>query len=213
MKIICATHRNLPDLISTGEFRKDLYYRIRGAQVVIPCLRERSDIRELVDQIVKDELATEADKISFTDGVIDLLRRYPWPGNIRELRNVLRYVTSLNSGRLVDIEDLPDQLLDFSRTNGQTVNRRLRQGGGCRKRRRQARQCARDDPARSQREGRKAPHRRGAPNQQVERHRRRQPARHLTRDAAPENPPLRNHLAEQSDLRRSKGAVGGCIAS
>ena len=122
MKIICATHRNLPDLISTGEFRKDLYYRIRGAQIVMPCLRERGDIRELVDLIVRDELGAEADKISFTDGVMDIFRRYPWPGNIRELRNVLQFVTSLHSGRLVDIEDLPDQLLDFSRSNGQSVN-------------------------------------------------------------------------------------------
>ena len=116
MKIICATHRNLPDLIARGEFRKDLYYRIRGAQINIPCLRERGDIRELVDQIVKDEIGTEATNIAFTDEVLDLFRRYPWPGNIRELRNVLRFVTSLHSGKLVDVEDLPDQLLDFSRS-------------------------------------------------------------------------------------------------
>ena len=202
MKIICATHRNLPDLISTGEFRKDLYYRIRGAQIVLPCLRERGDIRELVELIVKDELGAEADKISFTDGVMDLFRRYPWPGNIRELRNVLRFITSLHSGRLVDIEDLPDQLLDFSRMNGQAATgdfAKAADASGIDEKRDSA---ARDDAARSQRKGREAPDRRSAANQQVERHGRREPARHQPRDAAPENPPLRDHLAQQSDLKQ-----------
>ena len=118
MKIICATHRNLPDLIAKGQFRKDLYYRIRGAQIVLPSLRERSDIAELVADIVRDELGPEADSIAFSDAAVALFRRYPWPGNIRELRNVLRFIVSLHGGKLVDIEDLPDQLLEFARTGG-----------------------------------------------------------------------------------------------
>ena len=115
MKIICATHRNLPDLIAKGLFRKDLYYRIRGAQVMLPSLRERSDIPELVADIVREELGSEASSCAFSESVMGLFRRYPWPGNIRELRNVLRFVVSLHAGKLIDIEDLPDQLLDFSR--------------------------------------------------------------------------------------------------
>ncbi|MEQ1718825.1 MAG: sigma-54-dependent Fis family transcriptional regulator [Hyphomicrobium sp.] len=116
MKIICATHRNLPDLIAKSLFRKDLYYRIRGAQIVLPGLRDRADIAELVAQIVKDELGADAGAIEFSDSVMNLFRRYPWPGNIRELRNVLRFVASLHAGKLIDIEDLPDQMLDFSRS-------------------------------------------------------------------------------------------------
>jgi len=118
MKIICATHRNLPDIIGAAQFRKDLYYRIRGAQIVLPSLRDRADIPELVAQIIKDDQGSEAANIEFSDAVMNLFRRYPWPGNIRELRNVLRFVASLHSGSVIEIDDLPDQLLDFSRTPG-----------------------------------------------------------------------------------------------
>ncbi|HMN36469.1 MAG TPA: sigma-54-dependent Fis family transcriptional regulator [Hyphomicrobium sp.] len=114
MKIVCATHRNLPDLIGKGQFRKDLYYRIRGAQIVLPSLKDRSDLPELVAGIVRDEMGSEAGNISFSDSVMNLFCRYPWPGNIRELRNVLRFVTSLHAGKTIEIDDLPDQLLDFA---------------------------------------------------------------------------------------------------
>lgn len=115
MKIICATHRNLPDLIAKGHFRKDLYYRIRGAQIVLPALRDRADIAELIGQIVREEDGSGAPAIEFSEGVMDLFRTYPWPGNIRELRNVIRFVTSLHAGKLILVEDLPDQLLDYSK--------------------------------------------------------------------------------------------------
>lgn len=114
MKIICATHRNLPDLISSGQFRKDLYYRIRGAQIVLPSLKDRSDIPHLVEQIVRDEIGPDADSIEFSDAAMLLMRNYPWPGNIRELRNVLRFVGSLHAGKLIEVEDMPDQLLEFA---------------------------------------------------------------------------------------------------
>jgi sigma-54 dependent transcriptional regulator, acetoin dehydrogenase operon transcriptional activator AcoR len=115
MKIICATHRNLPDLIAKGHFRKDLYYRIRGAQIVLPALRDRADIAELIGRIVREEDGTGTPPIEFSEGVMDLFRTYPWPGNIRELRNVIRFVTSLHAGKLILVEDLPDQLLDYSK--------------------------------------------------------------------------------------------------
>jgi len=117
MKIVCATHRNLPDLIGKGQFRKDLYYRIRGAQIVLPSLKDRSDLPELIASIVRDEMGSDAGSVSFSTAVMDLFCRYPWPGNIRELRNVLRFVTSLHAGKKIEVEDLPDQILDFSRTS------------------------------------------------------------------------------------------------
>jgi len=116
MKIICATHRNLPELIAKGQFRKDLYYRIRGAQIMLPGLRDRTDIPELMAQILRDEFGPEAGNIEFSGPVMDLFRSYPWPGNIRELRNVLRFIASLHGGKLIEIDDLPDQILDFSRS-------------------------------------------------------------------------------------------------
>ena len=115
MKIICATHRNLTDLIANGSFRKDLYYRIRGAQIVVPCLRDREDLAELVQLIVADEEGAADRQVTFSQGVLDIFRRYPWPGNIRELRNVIRFILSLHSDRVITVEHLPEQLLDFSR--------------------------------------------------------------------------------------------------
>ena len=117
MKIICATHRNLTDLIAKGHFRKDLYYRIRGAQIVIPCLRDREDLAALVQFIVRDEAGAGAGDsgVTFSESVLDVFRRYPWPGNIRELRNVIRFILSLHSEKVINLEHLPEQLLDFSR--------------------------------------------------------------------------------------------------
>ena len=116
MKIICATHRNLQELIAKGQFRKDLYYRIRGAQIVIPGLRERADMAALVAAIVRDETPANSGDVTFSNEVLDLFRRYPWPGNIRELRNVIRFILSLYATEtLITIEHLPEQLLDYSR--------------------------------------------------------------------------------------------------
>ncbi len=61
-------------------------------------------------------MGSDAGSVSFSTAVMDLFCRYPWPGNIRELRNVLRFVTSLHAGKKIEVEDLPDQILDFSRT-------------------------------------------------------------------------------------------------
>lgn len=116
MKIICATHRNLPDHIMTGQFRKDLYYRIRGAQIVLPSLKDRTDIPQLVNLIMRDEMGPDADTILFSDAAMNLFKAYPWPGNIRELRNVLRFVGTLHSGKVIEVEDLPDQMLEFARS-------------------------------------------------------------------------------------------------
>jgi transcriptional regulator of acetoin/glycerol metabolism len=116
MKIICATHRNLPEHISQGLFRKDLYYRIRGAQIVLPSLKDRSDIPQLVENIMRDEVGPDADTIVFSDTAMNLFKAYPWPGNIRELRNVLRFVGTLHAGKIVEVDDLPDQMLEFARS-------------------------------------------------------------------------------------------------
>jgi sigma-54 dependent transcriptional regulator, acetoin dehydrogenase operon transcriptional activator AcoR len=126
MKIICATHRNLGDLIAKGHFRKDLYYRIRGAQIVIPCLRDREDLAALVNLIVRDETSASSSSgggtgggtgsVTFSQEVLNIFRRYPWPGNIRELRNVIRFILSLHASEsVISVEHLPEQLLDFTR--------------------------------------------------------------------------------------------------
>ena len=116
LRIICATHRDLPDLVRTGQFRKDLFYRIRGAQFTLPTLRQRLDFAELVASILLEETqSARCPPVGLSPDALEFLRRYPWPGNIRELRNVVRLLVSLHGNeRAIQTQHLPDYLLEFA---------------------------------------------------------------------------------------------------
>ncbi len=117
LKIICATHRDLQGMVKAGRFRQDLYYRIRGAQLIVPALRQRGDLEALIAAVIREEAQSGGShSVALAANVLDLFNRYPWPGNIRELRHVIRYVLSLHSDeREIQIAHLPDQLLEFWR--------------------------------------------------------------------------------------------------
>jgi transcriptional regulator of acetoin/glycerol metabolism len=87
--VICATHRDLKMLISTGAFRKDLYYRLNGLVVTLPPLCKRTDLIQLVERLCAVECAPDGD-VTVSPAVIELFRSHPWPGNIRQLHAVLR---------------------------------------------------------------------------------------------------------------------------
>ena len=87
--LICATHQNLREMVTRGEFREDLFYRINGLHVSLPALRERSDIDVVIDKLMRAERFVER-TVNVDADVIEALRRYRWPGNIRQLSNVLR---------------------------------------------------------------------------------------------------------------------------
>lgn len=112
IKLICATHRNLPALVSAGQFRADLFYRIQGIQITLSPLRERRDFDQLVEQMSREEAGIELSDIMTRD-VIDVLRRYSWPGNIRELRNVIRFLASIGSDFAGSVDSLPEPLRQF----------------------------------------------------------------------------------------------------
>ncbi|HRP98538.1 MAG TPA: sigma-54-dependent Fis family transcriptional regulator [Rhodocyclaceae bacterium] len=96
ISLVCATHRVLKEAIGRGEFREDLYYRVNGLTVTLPPLRERSDIRSLVRNILADEAAsTRSEEITISEDVLRFFERYPWPGNIRQLQNVIRVSVAL----------------------------------------------------------------------------------------------------------------------
>ncbi len=114
VRIISATHRDLPQLVEAGRFRRDLYYRIKGAQVTVSPLRERSDIADLVMRIVEDEQGSDETKIAFAPEVQELFADYRWPGNIRELRNVIRWILSVHSDPIITLDHLPEELLAWS---------------------------------------------------------------------------------------------------
>jgi transcriptional regulator with PAS, ATPase and Fis domain len=86
--IICATHRNLREMIEAKTFREDLYYRLNGLAVRLPSLRERTDLMALVQRILERQCPER--RLSLSSEVVRLFQSYHWPGNVRQLFNVLR---------------------------------------------------------------------------------------------------------------------------
>jgi two-component system response regulator AtoC len=116
VRIIAATNRLLKDAVSKSEFREDLYYRLNVLPLFIPPLRERKeDIVPLALDIMS-HFNTELKKsfLGFTPAAADLLKDYPWPGNIRELRNVVERTMILCKETEIDSDDLPEEVRDHS---------------------------------------------------------------------------------------------------
>ncbi len=108
VRIVCATHRDLSTMVSRGEFREDLYYRLRGVQLEVPPLRARlADLGELCVHVLK-RIAAEHDQPvkGIARDALDLLGGHKWPGNVRELENVLRAVALLTDGPEIGARDL-----------------------------------------------------------------------------------------------------------
>jgi transcriptional regulator with PAS, ATPase and Fis domain len=104
VRLISATNRNLPELVALGQFREDLLYRIRVIHFRVPPLRDRrEDIRPLVEHI----LSRMPRPAKFTDSALGALEMYRWPGNIRELQNVIEQVFWVSGGDVLDLEHLP----------------------------------------------------------------------------------------------------------
>ena len=109
--LICATNRNLRDMIAKAQFREDLYYRLNGLVVRLPPLRERSDLDVVIHRLLAAEASGEPPKVS--PEVMALFKRHNWPGNFRQLTNLLRTaIVMAGSSREVKIEHLPEDFLD-----------------------------------------------------------------------------------------------------
>jgi two-component system response regulator PilR (NtrC family) len=108
VRILSATHKNLVDLVAQGRFREDLYYRINVIELRVPSLRERnSDIPELSEAILARmgrRMSTEAPQIS--EDVFRMVQEYPFPGNVRELENVLERALTLCTSGLITPEHI-----------------------------------------------------------------------------------------------------------
>jgi transcriptional regulator of acetoin/glycerol metabolism len=109
LRVLCASHRNLRDMAARGEFREDLYYRLNGITLELPPLRLRRDKEALVRQCIARESAGGA-PASIEVAALGRLLEYSWPGNIRELRNVIRTALILCSGRTIRLGDLPEEI-------------------------------------------------------------------------------------------------------
>ncbi|NVZ21053.1 sigma-54-dependent Fis family transcriptional regulator [Pseudomonas costantinii] len=105
VRIISATHRNLLERVQAGSFREDLYYRLNGLEVALPALRERTDKAQLLDFILGQESAGQP--VTVDVAAREALLAYAWPGNVRQLRMVLRTLVALAEGDRVALGDLP----------------------------------------------------------------------------------------------------------
>jgi transcriptional regulator of acetoin/glycerol metabolism len=112
ISLICATHRRLKDEVAKGSFREDLYYRLNGLRFTLPPLRERADLAELVRSILDEESGGRC-RVRVSDEVMRTFGRYPWPGNIRQLTNVIRAALALvGDDEEIMCHHLPDDFLE-----------------------------------------------------------------------------------------------------
>ncbi|MDR5782160.1 sigma-54-dependent Fis family transcriptional regulator [Caballeronia sp. LZ065] len=113
--IICATHRNLRDMIAQNRFREDLYYRLNGLVVKLPPLRERTDLAAVIATLL-DALSAEdphGPHLSIDREVMTLFERYAWPGNCRQLGNLLRTAAAMvDEDGCIRLEHLPEDFFD-----------------------------------------------------------------------------------------------------
>jgi transcriptional regulator of acetoin/glycerol metabolism len=105
LRVIAATNQEIEKRIAEGAFRQDLYYRLAGLVLTLPPLRERNDLAALAARILEE--AASGRRIALSPAAMDRLRRHAWPGNIRELRHVLKRAVTLAEGDTI----LPDDLL------------------------------------------------------------------------------------------------------
>ena len=114
VRLISATNENLRAAIDKGEFREDLYHRINEFTIRIPGLKERSEDLLLFANHFLDLANSELRKevVGFDRETIQLFQSYAWPGNLRQMKNVVKYATLLASGRYITRQELPEELLE-----------------------------------------------------------------------------------------------------
>lgn len=106
VRLVCAVRGNLQEKVRRGEFREDLFYRLQGLVLPLPPLRERQDKSALIRHIFAQEVAATP-SVTLSEDLIEALSAYSWPGNIRQLRNVLRGMIAMRTSDRLDIANLP----------------------------------------------------------------------------------------------------------
>jgi len=108
VRIVCATHKNLEEMIAKGSFREDLYYRINVFPIEMPPLRERTeDLPLLVNELTTRLEREQRGSVRFSAAALASLQRHPWAGNVRELANLVERMAIMHPGAVVGARDLP----------------------------------------------------------------------------------------------------------
>jgi len=112
MSVVCATNRRIRDAVSAGTFREDLYYRLNGLLLTLPSLKEREDRVPLSMKILGDLLGAER-MVGISPEVLRIFESHPWPGNIRQMHNVLRTaVALLGEGNEITVDELSEDFME-----------------------------------------------------------------------------------------------------
>jgi PAS domain S-box-containing protein len=122
IRIVVATNRNLSELVARGAFREDLFYRLNVVRLFLPPLsRRREDIPLLIEHFIQKFNAIKGKDIEdISEETLEILMRYDFPGNVRELENIIEYAFVLCRGRVIEVEHLPNEFLGFiSRSDNQ----------------------------------------------------------------------------------------------
>ena len=112
VRVIAATNRNLPELIAEKKFREDLYYRLSMVEIELPRLLDRREDLPLLERFFIEQFAEQYGKNikGITPRAQIVLARYPWPGNLRELKSILGSACMMADGEMIDVHDLPERI-------------------------------------------------------------------------------------------------------
>jgi len=115
VKVVAATHKDLREAVRNGEFREDLFYRLSMVEVQVPPLHQRSEDVEPLANNFRQRFSESMGKVvrTITPRAMVVLRRYHWPGNVRQLEHVIGRSVMLTDGGDIDIRDLPAEIVDF----------------------------------------------------------------------------------------------------
>jgi transcriptional regulator with PAS, ATPase and Fis domain len=124
VRVLAATHRNLEEMLKTGDFREDLYYRLNVVNVNLPSLRERKqDIPLLVEHFINKLSSSLKKNVSGIEGdCLKYLEGYHWPGNIRELQNIIERAINMCEGTIITAKDLPFFITNLQPSNENLIN-------------------------------------------------------------------------------------------
>jgi DNA-binding NtrC family response regulator len=120
VRVVAATHRDLHDMSRQGKFREDLYFRLCAVELKVPSLSERPEDLPLLQRQFLKQFAAQYQKsiAGLTRRAQTLLARYSWPGNIRELQNVIEHACMMTESDVIDVRDLPERVQNQNTAGG-----------------------------------------------------------------------------------------------
>lgn len=134
VRVVCATHQNLKEMVSAGRFREDLYYRLSEIVIMIPSLRERIGDAALLAHHFKNKFCSQEGRssLNFSEDALSRIESYAWPGNVREMENCIKRAVIMADGPQITAEDLglvassePDEPLNLRQVRDEAGHKAL----------------------------------------------------------------------------------------